>query len=130
MPTDPTFSVVLDNSIAIAFATIVGYFLKNKFPKFNNQAIPVTNFAVQFLGSLILQIKPAEAASLSAVGAAAQSVLVQSLFATVVASGAQSSLKATGRTFLSFLKAILLQKAADAVAKEQAKEGGAAGAAS
>lgn len=118
------FQVVLDNSFAIAIAGVVGYLLKNKFPKFNNQFIPVANFAVQFLGSLLLQIKPAEAASLKGIGDAASSVLLQSMFATVMASGAQSSLKATGRSFLGFLKQILLAKAADAVAKEQSKANG------
>lgn len=117
------FQVVLDNSAALGAASIIGYFLKNK-TKFNNQAIPVMNFAIQFLGSLLLQIKPAEAASLSGVAGAAQGVLMQSVFATIMASGAQSSLKATSRTFLAILKQLLLSKAADAVAKEQEKAAG------
>jgi hypothetical protein len=117
VPQDQVFSIVLNNGLALSIATFVGYMLKNKFPKFNNQAIPITNFAVQFLGALILQIKPADAASLNGVANAAQNVLLQSVFVTALASGAQSSLKATGRTFLAVLKKILLDMAAASVAK-------------
>jgi len=109
-------TLILNQALAVGIALVVGYLLKNK-TSLNNQAIPIVNFLLQFFGRLALEIKPAEAGIFSVIGAAAYSVLFESAATTVLASGMQSSAKATGRTFLSVLKFILAQRAAAAAQK-------------
>lgn len=113
-------------ALAIALAVIVGWVLKNK-TKVSNQAIPVINFALQFLGRLLLELAggtPAEASVFSALGKAGKSVgdlAWASLATTIVATGGHSSVKATGRAAFQLLKLALLDKLVAAAAKEAEK---------
>src|SRR5690349_9557492 len=109
--------------IAIGAALILGWILKNKTP-FSNQAIPIANALILFLSKLVLNISPAEAGVfgvLGHVGASVGSIAYQSVVQAVIASGAQSSAKATGRVASSLLKLALLDKLVGAASKEAAK---------
>lgn len=102
------------NPIGYAFALALGWFLKNR-TKVSNQAIPVINFAVQFLGLLLQQIAvtPAEAGVFGAIGHVGNSLLpfaLEAIVNTVAAAGTQSGAKATGRIAWAFLKKGLLIK--------------------
>lgn len=101
------------NPLALAIAVGLGWLLKNKWKSFNNQFIPLANFAVLFLGKLLLEASPAEAGVFSFLGHVGLSVAdlaYQSAAEAVIASGAQSSAKATGRAALKLLRLNLLAK--------------------
>lgn len=103
---------LVQQGIGVALALVVGFWLKNK-TQFNNQAIPVFNFVLQFIGRLVLEIAPAQAGifgSLKDIGLGVADIAFQSAISSVLASGGQSSAKATGRLALAFLKGAILEK--------------------
>lgn len=113
------------NAVGYAVALGLGWYLKNR-TSVSNQAIPVINFLVNFLGQLLLQVQPAEAGVFSVLGVAGSflaNTALEALVITVAASGTQSSAKATGRLLLPVLKQLLLAKAAKRIEEEQTKDG-------
>jgi len=114
------------NPIGYAFALALGWFLKNK-TKVSNQAIPLINFAVQFLGAVLLAIagpSPAEAGVFGSLGKVGNSLLpfvLDAVVNTVAATGTQSGAKATGRVVWAFLKRGLLIKGVEIAVKEAEK---------
>lgn len=113
------------NPIGYAFALALGWFLKNR-TKVSNQAIPVINFAVQFLGAVLLAIAqpPAEAGVFGVLGKVGNGLLPFALDAivnTVAATGTQSGAKATGRVAWSLFKKSLLVAGIQIAAKEADK---------
>ena len=93
----------------LALAWGIGWVLKNK-TDWSNQAIPVLNIALQFLGRIMLEIKPAEASVFSDVLSGAKNILIESAYTTLLATGFHSGGKASGRFFLNILKKVVLNR--------------------
>lgn len=114
------------NPVGYAIALALGWVLKNK-TSISNQAIPIINFAVQFLGVVLLALvgpTPAEAGVFGFLGKAGNSLLpfvLEAAVNTVAASGTQSGAKATGRVMWAFLKRGLLIKGVEIAVKEAEK---------
>jgi len=110
------------NLLAGASALVVGYVLKNLVFKGKDQklrdAIPVFNFAIQFLSRLVLEAGPASAGVFGSVGkflsGPVSDIALQSLVYTVLSSGAQSTTKNVAKSWgintLAGLKALLISK--------------------
>lgn len=99
------------NPIAVVIAMVVGSVLKNfvwKTDPQRRQVIPFINLAVLFLGKVALEISPAEAGVLNAVGGYVGGQLWplfwHSALESLLASGVQSSGKASGRYLKSLLQ--------------------------
>lgn len=115
-------------SLPVALALGFGWLLKNVVFKNRaeklNQLIPVINFAALFIGRLLFEVQPAEAGVfgfLGGLGKGVAEMAYQSAVEAVIASGAQSSAKATGRAALKLLKLALLDKLIGAAEKEAVK---------
>lgn len=113
------------NPIGYGLALIIGWILKNK-TSVSNQAIPIINVVIQFLGLLLGQIvaPPAEAGVFGFLGHAGSSLLpfaLEAVVNTVAAAGTQSGAKATGRIAWAFLKRALLIKGIQIAAGEAEK---------
>lgn len=111
------------NPIGYAIALALGWILKNK-TSVSNQAIPIINFAIQFLGLLLLQVQPAEAGVFGFLGKVGSGILpfaLEAVVNTVAAAGTQSGAKATGRVAWEFLKKSLLIKGINIAVKEVEK---------
>ena len=111
------------NPLGYGLALMIGWFIKNR-TNVSNQAIPVINFAIQFLGLLLLQVQPAEAGVFGFLGKAGSSILpfaLEAVVNTVAAAGTQSGAKATGRLAWAFLKRGLLIKGIEVAVKEAEK---------
>lgn len=109
--------------VGYSVALILGWFLKNK-TKVSNQAIPLINFAVQFLGAVLLQIQPAEAGVFGALGKLGEGLLpiaLEAVVNTVAATGTQSGAKATGRVLGYAFKQGILAKLLEKLSKEAEK---------
>lgn len=113
------------NPIGYGAALIIGWILKNK-TSVSNQAIPIINVVIQFLGLLLAQlvVTPAEAGVFHFLGHAGNSLLpflLESVVNTVAATGTQSGAKATGRVAWALLKRALLIKGIEIAAGEAEK---------
>lgn len=115
-------------SLPVALALGLGWLLKNVVFKNRaeqlNQLIPAINFVALFAGRLLFEVQPAEAGVfgfLGKLGVGVAGIAYQSAVESIIASGAQSSAKATGRVALKLFKLALLGKAIEAAEKEAVK---------
>lgn len=112
--------------VGLAIALAVGWFLKNK-TSVSNQAIPIINFAVQFLGAVVATLigpTPAEAGVIGFLGKVGGGLLpfaLEAVATTVQSIGVHSGAKATGRMSLALLKRLLLIKGIEIAAGEVEK---------
>ena len=85
---------------------------------------PKSGLAALFTGKLLLDVSPADAGVfgfLGHIGSSVAGLAYQSAVEAIIASGAQSSAKATGRVALKLLKLSLLDKLIGAAEKEAVK---------
>lgn len=118
------FQMLVNIGAGTVLAWGTGWFLKNRAPWFDNQYIPMLNLVLQFVTRLVLEVSPAEAGvfgSLKSVLSGVGDIAFQSAVSTVLASGGQSSAKATGRAAFKLFKLMILDRLVSAAAKEAEK---------
>lgn len=108
-------------ALAVPAAMLVGYFLKQN-PKVKNGSIPFINFALSFLGQLVMEVGVANAGVFD--GALAKSIgqmLVQSALITVLSTGSHSTLKNSWQVLRDSFLAQAKERAAEAAMKAAAE---------
>lgn len=102
--------------LSVVCAVLVGAVLKKKLQgEMLRKAIPVFIFISQFIGRLVLEVQPAEAAAFSAVFAKLAPSLFdiarESFVSTLLGVGAHSTWKNAGKQFVDAAKSALVKKA-------------------
>ena len=113
--------------LPVIMALLAGYGIKKWIPNtiINNKFIPIANFILQFLGQLLIAVKPAEAGVFN--GAFAQTlaqIAVQAGLVTLLATGSHSTAKNTWQYFRQRALEAAQAKAAEALEKAAAPKGG------